>query len=293
MRPRSLRFVAALLVFSPVSAPAADVVLPAPRRHAHSANFMVSGPFSPVARRIAEAAERHRREQALLWLGRELPAWPERCPVRVRLVARGCGGHTTFTFDQGNVLRQEMHLEGTLDLAVGDLLAHEVTHTVLAAHFGAPVPRWADEGAAILAESGAARERHEQGVREVLRQPGRAFPLRRLFALSHYPRDVLAFYAQGYAVTRFLVEARGRPTFLKFVADGRDGDWDGAVRAHYGYRDVDDLERAWLAAERARPVLGAAKGKGAVAPVARARPAAPSPARARAKGSAGRGTSSR
>jgi len=39
-----------------------------------------------------------------------------------------------------------------LDVILKRVLPHEVTHAVLMLHFGRPIPRWADEGAAVLAE---------------------------------------------------------------------------------------------------------------------------------------------
>ena len=53
-------------------------------------------------------------------------------------------------------------------------------------------------------------------------------------------------YAQGHSVSRFPVSAKGRPAFLAFVRDGVKGGWDEAVRKQYGYKNVEDLEKAWL-----------------------------------------------
>ena len=35
------------------------------------------------------------------WLGKEMPAWPEPCPVKVRISVGGNAGATSFTFDGG------------------------------------------------------------------------------------------------------------------------------------------------------------------------------------------------
>ena len=42
---------------------------------------------------------RHRKAAALLWLGKELPAWPEPCPIKVAITFSGVGGATSFSFD--------------------------------------------------------------------------------------------------------------------------------------------------------------------------------------------------
>jgi hypothetical protein len=121
-----------------------------------------------------------------------------------------------------------------------------VTHTVFAAYFRCPVPRWADEGGSVLSEDDLERHRHDQLVRQILRTPGRAIPLRRLFVMTKYPHDVMVLYAEGYSVTNFLVNRSSRSAFLRFVAAGMRGDWDAAVRDHYGFRNVEELEHAWV-----------------------------------------------
>jgi len=209
-------------------------------------NFVVEAPGEEVARQIGDAAERHRKEQATLWLGREMPRWPEPCPLRVSITTTNPTGATTFAFDRGSVLQQSMHLEGSLDRVVNSLLPHEVTHAVFAHHFRQLVPRWADEGGAIVAEEKGEQKRHDQLIREMVKN-GRAMALGRLFTLKEYPRDLLVLYAQGYSVTQFLVEAGDRRKFLAFVADGMKDGWDKAAKGHYRYKDVNALEEAWLA----------------------------------------------
>src|SRR5207248_5452584 len=137
----------------------------------------------------------------------------------VKVTLGGAGGATSFIFDQGRVLGQRMEIEGGLDRLLASVLPHEVTHTVFAFHFRTPVPRWADEGGSVLSEDELEKSRHDQLVRQILNQ-GRAIPLRRLFALTEYPREVMALYAEGYSVSSFLVAASNRPVFLRFVAHG-------------------------------------------------------------------------
>ena len=103
------------------------------------------------------------------------------------------------------ILSQDMHIEGSLDRLVASVLPHEVTHTVFAYHFRQPVPRWADEGGAVLSEDDPERNRHDQICRQILNTPGRKIPLRRLFSLQDYPGDVMALYAEGFSVANFLV----------------------------------------------------------------------------------------
>ncbi len=209
-------------------------------------NFLIEAPTLQVAQQVGQKAEHYRREKAHEWLGQEMPPWPEPCPLRVRVTMGSAGGSTSFAFDRGYGRVLQMNVEGTLERILNSVLPHEVTHTVFAHYFGCPVPRWADEGGSVLSEDDLERGRHDQLVRQILNQ-GQAISLRRLFVLTEYPRNVMALYAEGYSVSSFLVAASSRPAFLRFVAHGMQYGWDRAVQAHYGYSNVDELEKAWLA----------------------------------------------
>jgi hypothetical protein len=211
-----------------------------------SQNFLVEAPTQQFAQQVAQYAEQYRKEKALQWLGMEMRPWGQPCPLRVTVTMNGSGGATSFAFDQGAILSMDMHIEGSTDRLLASVLPHEITHTVFAYYYRTPMPRWADEGGAVLSEDELERSRHDQLVRQILNTPGRAFPLRRLFALRDYPRDVMVLYAEGYSVTNFLVGLSDRPTFLRFIAQGMTGDWDGAVRAYYHFNNIEELEREWV-----------------------------------------------
>src|SRR5262249_55268837 len=219
---------------------------PALGAQSRTRNFLVEAPNDKIAERIGQWAEYYRKEKAIQWLGVEMPPWPQPCPLHVKVSYNGSGGATSFNFDRGRILSMQMEIEGTLERLTYSVLPHEVTHTVLAHHFKQPVPRWADEGGSVLSEDEPERTRHDQLVRQVLNTPGRAIPLKRLFTLTQYPRDVMVLYAEGYSVTSFLVGKSNRGAFLNFLADGMYGGWDQAVSKHYGYRSVDELEQAWV-----------------------------------------------
>ncbi len=262
-----------------VPVPAPRPVPPAANASHRSANFKVSAPTPEIAEKVCRAAEKHRKALALLWLGRVLPIWPEPCPVHVKITETGSGGATSFAFrPDGTVQEQRMNLEGPLDKVLADCLPHEVAHTILAHHFGRPVPRWADEGAAVSSESAASRDQHQRRLWDIL-DTGRRLPLHRLLAVREFPRDVMVLYLQGYSLTEFLVESGGRSKFLAFVAQGdRDG-WKEAVKEHYGYKTIDDLEDAWLRRVRKdrqeEKEDRTAEGRGEVGPPPETKPAEP------------------
>jgi hypothetical protein len=139
-----------------------------------------------------------------------------------------------------------MHVEGSLERILDNVVPHEVAHTVVAHYFRRPVPRWADEGIAVLSEGVREQTRHDRLLQAMLKTAGRTFPLKRLFSLTEFPSDRLVLYTQGQSVASFLVEAKDRKTFLAFVKQGMGDGWDKACQAHYNYETTVELEQAWL-----------------------------------------------
>jgi hypothetical protein len=207
-------------------------------------NFVIETARQDDAEEFARLAEHYRKEKALEWLGKEMPAWRQPCRVRVSVTSNGAGGATTFDFDGPNV-RQEMHIEGQRERLKHSVLPHEITHTVFAHHFRQPVPRWADEGGSVYSEDEIERVRHDKLCKQIL-NAGDGIQLKALFRMKEYPRQVMVLYAQGYSVTKYLVEKVDRPTFLNFVATGMNQGWDAACREYYGFKNVDDLEANWI-----------------------------------------------
>jgi hypothetical protein len=228
---------------------------------ARSTNFVVEAPNPTIARAVAEQAESYRVKIAKAWLGKELPPWASPCPIRVKLTPGEAGGLTSFGFNKGRVTDQNMVVEGRIDRILASALPHEITHTVFAAYFGEPMPRWADEGASLLSEDERERRRHDQIAADLLARRGE-LSLNRLFQVEEYPKDLMSFYGQGYSISRFLIEIGGRPRFLKFVHDGLKSGWDLATREHYGLADVRELDRAWRAWHHVTLTVGVAGEEG-------------------------------
>lgn len=215
-------------------------------------NFTVTASTPEVAREVAQAAEECRQRLAVEWLGYELPRWSAQCDVQVKVGQLGAGGVTTFNFVRGadgetHVVGWKMSVQGSLERVLDSVIPHEVSHTIFACHFRRALPRWADEGAATLAEHLSEKQRQTQTLRQTLRS-GRRIPLRSLVQIKEYPRDmqdVMVLYAEGYSLAERLVQLGGRPKYLKFLADAESLGWDGALRKHYGIGNVDELEQQW------------------------------------------------
>src|SRR5205085_360726 len=208
-------------------------------------NFYVHAPDAQVARQVGDLAERYRKEKALLWLGQEMPNWPQPCPLYVTVNMEGPSGATSFQFGQGQVMGMKMEIQGPLDRLLASVLPHEITHTVFAHHFRQPVPRWADEGGSVLSEDDIERDRHDRLTRSILNQ-GRQIPLRHLLSLKEYPREVVCLYAEGFSMSDYLVKRSDRHAFLAFIGHGMQSGWDSAAQSFYGHRSVEELESAWL-----------------------------------------------
>ncbi len=220
-------------------------------------NFIVTAADPAFARQIAEQAENYRKELAELWLGHELPAWPQRCPIKVRIEMHA-GGETSFAFvpDQTGTSQPidwRMEIFGPPERLLDSVLPHEVTHTIFATHFGRPLPRWADEGACTTVEHNSEKRKNHKMLMEFL-STNRGIPFNHMFAMKQYPRDILPLYSQGYSLARYLIEQRGHRHFVDFVGEGMAQEipgrepqiWNRVAKKYYGYDDLSDLQIKWL-----------------------------------------------
>jgi hypothetical protein len=222
--------------------------LPALGASYRSENFIVLAETPELARECADAAERERREVALQWLGRELPAWREPCPIRVEVGEQlGAGGATTFMLEKGRPFGWDMQVRGSHDRLLDSVIPHEVAHTVFATHFGRPLPRWADEGICTLIEADVEQQKHRSLLLRFVGE-GRIFPIESLLSMRDYPRDVMPLFSQGYSLSRFLAGRGSKRRLLAFVKAGMEEDaWADAARKFYGFEDLTELEHDWQA----------------------------------------------
>ncbi len=232
-------------------------------------NFLAIGPTTAIARRVAEEAEKHRKRLARLWLGKEIPDWPQRCPICIRLDAM-CGGYTNFNFANGQETGPQVRInvQGDLDTILSNVLPHEMTHVVLATYFRKPVPRWADEAAAMLSES---KPRCDCYRNAFCTQPAprRMYGVQNLFQMREYPGEPKLFYDQSYSIANYLVCRKDRATFVTFVRSGVEHGWSKAAKDCYGFNSITGLESAWLATVDNPPTpeqraKGIAKSDGAI-----------------------------
>jgi len=213
-----------------------------------TANFVVQTADPRHAELFGNAAEHWRKELARQWLGEELPTWYQPCLMTVQVGPHlGAGGATSFVFDRGEVFGWRMQIQGSAERVVDSVLPHEITHMIFASYFRAPLPRWADEGAATSVECPSERAKHRQMLVQFLRT-GRGIALSDMLRMTEYPADVMPLYAQGYALADYLIQQGGRRRYVDFLSDGmRNQQWVAALAKWYGVKDLAALQNQWLA----------------------------------------------
>jgi hypothetical protein len=222
---------------------------------AQTANFVIRHRHPRAfVEKAAQAAERTREAQLRRWFG-AADDWTPRCEIYLYAdpeeysAATGAPPHSpglTHIDGEGDrIWGRHIHLHGDGAELLRAVLPHEVTHAALAGRFGARVPRWADEGMAVLSEP---RDRVEAHLRFLprWRDEGRLLTVRGLLHQEEYPdpRTLGSFYAQSVSLVDFLVSAKGAVAFADFLREGlRDG-YEPALRRHYGW-GWRELERRW------------------------------------------------
>jgi hypothetical protein len=212
-----------------------------------TANFEVIADSPAIAREVAESAEKWRTTLAEHWLERPLKAWNYCCRIEVKTQESGGTGWTTYQFVGGKVHRVGIRMQGSLDRLLEYVLPHELTHAVLSTATGVALPRWADEGAAMLSESQSQKLRQNLVVEQLI-HTGDVIPLRQMLQMMEYPPNkakLYAFYAQSLTLAEFLIAQRGPVRFLEFVNEGHSGEWDAAIHLHYEIENVEALQGAW------------------------------------------------
>lgn len=227
-----------------------------------TANFRLFHATTPeVAERAARLAEAARTAMARKWLGAVPANWTPRCDVYLHPTVKGytaaggssaAPGHSSISLDKaeaGKVVSRRIDLRLDDPNVFTASLPHETTHVVLAGHFGKHhLPRWADEGIAVLSEGRDRVGLHLRNLPAFRRLEGKLFRLETLVKLEDYPdaERITPFYAQSVSLVELLVTKKGAPTLVKFIRDGLEGGYEAALKKHYGMESFGALEEEWL-----------------------------------------------
>jgi tetratricopeptide (TPR) repeat protein len=229
---------------------------------AETANFRIFHNQSrEFAEQVAQTAERTRTTMARKWFGGFKDNWNPRCDIYLHATAQdyskatgvplGSPGHSSFKTDGSRMLSRQidLHCDEPRNL-LGAVLPHETTHVVLAGQFGdQPIPRWADEGIAVLTEPRDKIDRHLRNLVRCRQETG-LFSTRQLMQMADYPepRYITVFYAESVSLVEFLAtRQQGPETLTKFLRAAQKDGYEAALKQYYGYKNFDDLQQEWHA----------------------------------------------
>jgi hypothetical protein len=118
---------------------------------------------------------------------------------------------------------------------------------VLADRFNSkPMPRWADEGMAVLTEPTEKKQAHLRNLGD-LAQRNRLFTSRQLMTMSDYPagNQWPMFYAESVSLVEFLVNRGGPAKFVEFMERSLANGYEGELKRVYDFASFDELDREW------------------------------------------------
>lgn len=210
------------------------------------------------AETLARHAEGLLSELRQKWLGSSTQdAWSPKCDIYLHknrasyasAVGRGAGqtvGSSLIRNDGPHVVTRRLDLVGRSDF-LSAALPHELTHIVLKDRFvETSLPRWADEGSAILADTDDKQDRHRLDFQHGI-AAGNTFRAIELLTLEEYPtREKFGvFYGQSASLTEYLVRRKTPAVFLTFIEKASSSGYDSALSDVYGIKNVGELERLW------------------------------------------------
>ncbi len=210
------------------------------------------------AERVADIAETTRLAMFRKWFDTDGIAWDPICELilhpdvnsysQMTGAPRNTPGHSRMEVDNATkrIIARRMDLRCDIPSMTQTVLPHEATHVVLAGMFGPfDLPRWADEGIAVLAEPNEKIDEHRRNLLKH-HQDGHLFGIKELMKLENYPepRRIGAFYAQSVVLVEFLTQQRGPKVLAEFVKDGLRHGYETSLQRHYGMT-FPQLETHW------------------------------------------------
>ena len=207
----------------------------------------------------ADQCERLQNSLRKNWLGDDYAAaWSPKCDLVLHTSARGyaeavgqeCAatlGAARIDRDAGRVILRRIDIRADQPGWFHGVLAHELTHVVLADAFvHSELPLWADEGMALLADTQQKQTLH-LGDLQMACKTGGVLPLGEVLAQNTAlnGKRTLIFYGQSLSLVKFLVDRRTPAEFVHFVHLAGQAGYDAALRDCYGLNGVAELERQW------------------------------------------------
>ncbi|APW59568.1 peptidase MA family metallohydrolase [Paludisphaera borealis] len=222
-----------------------------------TASFRIYHTDPALAEQAAETAEAVRARQGTRWASKGVHSpWTPRCDIYLYPTARDFArmtgqpetspGFSTMGVSGDQIVARRVNLRADHPQVLSAILPHEVTHVVLADVFtDQQIPRWADEGMAVLAEPASEQAGRASDLNAPLAEH-RLFKLSQLMAID-YPeaKHWNLFYAQSVSLTQFLVRQGTAAQFVAFVKSSQRKGPETALREVYRFEGFDDLETRW------------------------------------------------
>ena len=214
---------------------------------------------APVSDETAEACEAMRGQLVKQWLGAGECNWSPKCDIVLHptdaayLREVGNGGRETLASSlvdrkRGQIVGRRIDIRATRPQWQSKALGHELTHVILADRFAQhPVPRWVDEGAALLSDPSEKQTAHLADLRNAIVRRTE-YRLTELVSLANYPSAERwgTFYGQSMSLVQFLVDQGGREQFLRFVEVALERGYEPGLQEVYNI-GIAELERRWKA----------------------------------------------
>lgn len=215
-------------------------------------------PEMKEAVRLPRVCEDLRQRLHETWLTKAAGAWSPKCDVFVhpsvaeysRILGPGSeqsSGCATLEIEAGRVVGRRIDLRADASDCFDCSLPHELTHVVVAERFThRRIPRWIDEGMAILAEPRPKQDRRRRALADSLKR-NRPFQALELTALPDYPpldrRDI--FYGQSASLVAYLMERESPARFVEFAELSTQIGAEPALARVYGVGSWAELEGDW------------------------------------------------
>lgn len=160
------------------------------------------------------------------------------------------------TIDLGVGMRRSIHVPCKEPRLATEILPHEVCHSVMAVRFQNQLPRWADEGMAMLAQSPDSIVECV-GMLPAYRKQDNLFSMEVLMQTKEADHmNTMEYYAQATSLVMYLCQLKGEKEFPKFLRTSLIKGYEPALKQHYGIGGFNELDRQWR-----DYAFGKAKGK--------------------------------
>lgn len=237
---------------------------------AETKSFRIFHRDRALAEEVARLSEEARVFSHRKWFPDEpMEVWQPKCDVflyptgaeysRATGVGPQSPGHSKVQNEGGRILSRCVELRVDDSSMKDAVLPHEITHVVMAGRFGVhSLPRWADEGLAVLTEPRGKQDAHLANLAQ--KQDARSrFTCAQLMTMQEYPpgSQMRDFYAQSVGVCRYLVEKGGSAKLIAFIRLAlQSNNYELALQQTYGMQSFRDLEQEFNGFVAQLPVEG-------------------------------------